>query len=256
MHIFGPVMSPVRYVRAISIVCYMLMFITQRLPPNLSIPLLELSEHFEIPPVATYATVVLWNYHTISADRSLDSLMNLKSLTTFTGTRDEEWFYLVSIAIEARGAKSIPIMLNAIAAARENNSMTVVDSLLTFADHVNDLSELLARMYEECNPSVFYFRIRPFLAGSRNMEESGLPNGVLYEDREGNKTYHKYSGGSNAQSSLIQTFDIILGVEHRPTGQHKDPSSEKLQGTAPPPQNSFIKVNKYLVLPYSRSFAF
>lgn len=138
-------------------------------------------------------------------------------------------------------------MLKAMAAARENDSTTVVDSLLMFAQHINDLSQLLARMYEECDPNVFYFRIRPFLAGSRNMEESGLPNGVLYEDGHGNKTYHKYSGGSNAQSSLIQAFDIILGIEHRPTGQRKDPDSEMLQGTAPPQQNSFIKVSKYFL---------
>lgn len=207
---------------------------------------MEISEHFEIPPVATYATVVLWNYHSTSDNKSLENLAGLRSITSFTGTRDEEWFYLVSVAIEARGAKSIPPMLKAIAAARENDSATVVDSLLQFTEHINDLSLLLARMYEECDPNVFYFRIRPFLAGSRNMEESGLPNGVLYEDGHGNKTYQKYSGGSNAQSSLIQTFDIILGVEHRPTGQRKDPDSDTLQGTAPPPQNSFIKVSKCL----------
>lgn len=227
---------------------------SQRLPPSISIPLLEISEHFEIPPVATYATVVLWNYCSTSQGQSLENLTNLRSVTSFTGTRDEEWFYLVSVAIEARGAKSIPPMLKAMAAARENDSTTVINSLTTFTQHINDLSQLLARMYEECDPNVFYFQIRPFLAGSRNMEESGLPNGVLYEDGYGNKNYHKYSGGSNAQSSLIQTFDIILGVEHRPTGQHRDPDSETLQGTAPPPQNSFIKVSKYLLPRFSLSF--
>jgi hypothetical protein len=32
--------------------------------------------------------------------------------------------------------------------------------------------------------------------------------------------------GSNAQSSLIQFFDIVLGVEHRPTGTSRNDSDK------------------------------
>lgn len=192
--------------------------------------------------MATYATVCLWNYHSLNPHQRKDLLSNLRTITTFTGTLDESWFYLISVAIEARGAASIPIMLRAIAAARENDADTVIRALAMFADHITDLGELLDRMDEGCHPNVFYFQIRPFLAGSKNMEESGLPRGVSYEDRAGNRSWQKFSGGSNAQSSLIQTFDIILGVEHRQTGERKNPSAEQLQGTAPPAQNNFIQV--------------
>ena len=49
------------------------------------------------------------------------------------------------------------------------------------------------------------------------MEDAGLPQGVLYDDGK-NPTWRQYVGGSGAQSSMIQFFDTVLGIEHRPTG--------------------------------------
>lgn len=178
----------------------------------------------------------------------VDVLENLESLITFTGTVDEAWFYLVSVAIEARGAPTIPLIIKAIAAARENDIVTVTECLSAFAERIADLRDLLGRMYEHCTPQAFYFRIRPFLAGSKNMAGAGLPHGVILEDGSGKEEYRQYSGGSNAQSSLIQFFDIALGVEHRPTGMKKDPESDKLQGTAPPPRHNFIEVRCFSVV--------
>lgn len=43
---------------------------------------------------------------------------NIMTLQTFTGSYDEQWFYLISVAIEARSAPIIPLMLEAISAAR------------------------------------------------------------------------------------------------------------------------------------------
>jgi indoleamine 2,3-dioxygenase len=227
---------------------------SERLPPAISIPLLHVSTHLEVPPVATYAAVCLWNFKPLFIDEDVDNLENLATLTTFTGSIDESWFYLISVAIEARGGPIIPIMLNAIAAARINDAASVTLCLRSFAERLDDLGSLLQRMHESCDPQVFYHRIRPFLAGSKNMAEAGLPDGVIYEDGTGVDIYRQYSGGSNAQSSLIQFFDIILGIEHRPTGEKRDPTSEsELEGTAPPPRHNFInEMRKYMPGPHRR----
>jgi indoleamine 2,3-dioxygenase len=207
-----------------------------------------------VPPVATYAAVCLWNFKPLFVDEDIDNLENLATITTFTGSSDESWFYLVSVAIEARGAPIIPLMLTAIQAARANDSKTVTACLRVFAERLDDLGTLLQRMHESCDPQVFYHRIRPFLAGSKDMAEAGLPNGVIYEDGTGTEVYRKYSGGSNAQSSIIQFFDIILGIEHRPTGEKKDVSSESdTVGTAPPPKHNFLlEMRKYMPGPHRR----
>jgi indoleamine 2,3-dioxygenase len=102
---------------------------------------------------------------------------------------------------------------------------------------------------------VFYHRVRPFLAGSKNMGDAGLPNGVMFDTGNGSTEYRQYGGGSNAQSSLIQFFDIVLGIEHRPTGVSREGSiSEKdSEGIAPTPRHGFLQeMRGYMPGPHRR----
>lgn len=212
-------------------------------------------DYLEVPPVATYAGLCLWNYRPICSDEPVDKLENLACINTFTGSSDEQWFYLVSVAIEARGAPTLPLMLKAIAAARIDNSRIVTECLQEFAERLDEISSLLQRMYEHCDPHVFYHRIRPFLAGSKNMGDAGLPHGVIYDDGSGKQEYRQYGGGSNAQSSIIQFFDIVLGIEHRPTGvtRDDDPSLNDADGVAPKPRHNFIQeMREYMPGPHRR----
>ena len=240
--------------RAYSLLCFMAHGYvwgdeqpSEFLPPSISVPLLEISEHLELPPVATYAALCLWNFKPLFLDEEIDNLENLATLNTFTGSTDESWFYLVSVAIEARGAPIIPLMLEAVAAARNGDIRMVESSLCTFAERLTDLTNLLQRMNDSCDPHVFYHRIRPFLAGSKNMAEAGLPNGVLYVDRSGNEEYRQYSGGSNAQSSLIQFFDIVLGVSHHPTGEKPETGKPSSGG-----HNFIQEMRKYMPGPHAQ----
>ncbi|CAO1597826.1 Indoleamine 2,3-dioxygenase [Xanthoria calcicola] len=227
----------------------------ERVPPPISIPYLQVCETLELPPVATYSAVCLWNFKPIFRDEPIDSLDNLSTLATYTGSLDESWFYLVSVAIEARGAPLIPLMLDAIAAARRNDSKTVTNNLQSFAERLDELGSILQKMYENCDPHVFYHRIRPFLAGGKNMAEAGLPNGVLFDDGTDGQEYRQLGGGSNAQSSLIQFFDIILGIEHRPTGEkpRQQSSGSESEGQAPPSRHNFIhEMRAYMPGPHRR----
>lgn len=215
-----------------------------RLPASISVPLLQISARLEVPPVATYAAVCLWNYKPLFLDEDIDALENLATLNTFTGSIDESWFYLVSVAIEARGAPMLALMLTAFGAARHGDSHTLARCLCAFAERLTDLTVILQRMHESCDPLIFYHRIRPFLAGSKDMAEAGLPHGLIYEDGSGTETYRQYSGGSNAQSSLIQFFDIALGIRHRPTGQTRDGGA---------PRHNFIQeMRNYMPGPHAR----
>ncbi|KAK2068804.1 hypothetical protein P8C59_003424 [Phyllachora maydis] len=222
-----------------------------RLPPALAVPLLQVSQRLEVLPVATYAGLCLWNFKPLFVDEDIDQLENLATLNTFTGSLDESWFYLVSVAIEARGAPTIPLMLDAIVAARADDAATVTRCLCTLAERLDQLGDLLQRVHENCDPSIFYHRIRPFLAGSKNMAEAGLPHGVIYDDGTGDDVYRQYSGGSNAQSSMIQFFDIVLGIQHRPTGERADAGDD--EGHGPAPKHNFImEMRRYMPGPHAR----
>ncbi|KAK0310689.1 hypothetical protein LTR01_003844 [Friedmanniomyces endolithicus] len=239
---------------------------TEWIPPPLTLPFLATCTHLELPPVATYAGLVLWNWKPLFPTEPIDALSNLDTLDTFTGSLDEKWFFLVSAAIEARGAPLIPLLLTAISAARHNDRHAVTEALRTFAERLDELGALLQRMHDNCDPHVFYHRIRPYLAGSKNMADAGLPNGVVFDNGGPmNKQRHvQFSGGSNAQSSLIQFFDVALGITHRPTGSsttpipdstaHDHPGAEqKKPRPAPPPEKSFhLEMRAYMPGPHSR----
>lgn len=236
----------------------------ERVPAPITIPFLQTCDHLELPPVATYAGLVLWNWKPLFERERTDTLANLDMLHTFTGSLDEKWFYLVSVAIEARGAPLIPMMLNAIEAARRGDRETVTSCLRTFAERLDELGLLLTKMYDNCDPHVFYHRIRPYLAGSKNMADAGLPNGVIFDNggAMNKQRYVQFSGGSNAQSSIIQFFDLVLSVEHRPTGEKKSShepqstgNSDKKMKNAPPSANFIHEMRNYMPGAHARFLA-
>jgi indoleamine 2,3-dioxygenase len=121
---------------------------------------------------------------------------------------------------------------------------------------------LLQKMHTECDPNVFYNNIRPYLAGWNNMSPAGLPHGVIYEGTtpfhtspahpiDWNTGYRTYAGGSNAQSALIQALDIVMGIDHRPTGQKRDDTEQP--GIPPPKKHEFIReMRGYMPGPHRR----
>lgn len=151
---------------------------------------------------------------------------NIKCPITFTGTSDEEWFYAISVAIEAKGGHVIPTMQHCAVAAASSDSVVVADCLQAFCKQVSEVTALLQRMNERCSPDVFYNRIRPFLAGGKGMEHVGLPDGVFFSSERQRGTWTKHSGATNAQSALIQFLDIALGVKH---GEQKGGSNVLLE---------------------------
>ncbi|EME50077.1 hypothetical protein DOTSEDRAFT_68814 [Dothistroma septosporum NZE10] len=226
-----------------------------RIPPPVTIPFMVACKRLELPPVATYAGLVLWNWKPIFDEERSDTLANLDMIHTFTGSLDEKWFYLISVAIEARAGPIIPLMLQAIEAAEKGDRAVVTECLKVFAERLDEFGAMLGRMYDQCDPYVFYHRIRPFLAGSKNMADAGLPNGVIFDNGGpiNKQQYVQFSGGSNAQSSILQFFDIVLGVEHRPTGDKKVPITEQVGKKPEKPSANFIhEMRQYMPGPHAQ----
>ncbi|KAI1063051.1 hypothetical protein LB507_005591 [Fusarium sp. FIESC RH6] len=195
------------------------------LPPQITVPFLAVSKHLELPPVLSYAAANLWNFTSSSSD--FTNLSHLSTLHSFTGTESESWFLLISVAMEARAGSIIPRMMEALEAVKSRDYATIISALEELKTCIDSVGVLLERMYEKCDPHTFYYKIRPFLAGSKNMEAAGLPNGVFYDEGDGKGEWRHLRGGSNGQSSLIQFFDIVLGVEHIPTGNNTAAKGER-----------------------------
>ncbi|KAJ6171440.1 Indoleamine 2-3-dioxygenase [Penicillium chermesinum] len=208
------------------------------LPPSISKPFLEISAHLGLPPCATYAGLTLWNFDAAPGADITDP-DSLSTITSFTGTQDEAWFMLISVAIEAKGGKLITLMLDAIEAATQHNISQLTALLCRFTDVLQDVTATLKRMYEKERS-----------AGSKNMAVAGLPNGVFYDIGNGNGEWRQYSGGSNAQSSLIQTFDIFLGVTHPATGDKEKETDQKALKSKGP--GYIEQMRDYMPAPHKR----
>ncbi|TGJ78408.1 hypothetical protein E0Z10_g10359 [Xylaria hypoxylon] len=224
------------------------------LPPSITVPFLQVSNHLDLSPVATYAALNLWNFSSTGED--FTDLNNLKALHTFSGTEDESWFYVLSVAVEARGARIISLMLQAMDVIKHKDYETVTHALRNMATCIRQLTQLLDRMSEKCDPMVFYHQIRPFLAGTKNMGAAGLPNGVFYDEGDGIGHWRQLRGGSNGQSSLIQFFDLVLGIDHTSTGNHKTSKESSKPAKSTPGELSFHEeVRLYMPGPHRKFLA-
>jgi indoleamine 2,3-dioxygenase len=184
--------------------------VSKSLPRNISIPWVRVSEHLGLPPVITHCDVVLNNWTKIDIRGPLE-LSNLRTIHSFsTAEKDEEWFSLITVQIELEAAPAIRCIVQAQRSVLEDDAESLGECLEIITNSLKQMETVLLRMYERCNPSVFYNEIRPFLAGWKGMK--ALPQGLIYEGVS--ETPMQFAGGSAAQSSTIQCFSEGLGIDY------------------------------------------
>ncbi|KAI0750068.1 tryptophan 2,3-dioxygenase [Daedaleopsis nitida] len=224
-----------------------------RIPPPVTVPLLQVCAQLQLPPVLTYSDDVLYNWAFKAPPASnimfapKAELHNLRCLTLFTGTRDEEEFYLSSARIELRGVEALSLMRSIMDEAFVGDHIAhrrITTYLHVLAGVIKDMQKLLADVRDGCDPSVFYNEIRPWFKGadSDTLGRKWIFDGIaldptLEEPKE-------LSGPSAGQSSMIHALDIFLGVDqysHSNFHAHGRPSasmgktSGKSEGTARSP---------------------
>lgn len=240
------------------------------IPPPISIPLLQVSQELVLPPLLTYSDDVLYNWtylnppstsHTpISipdSDSTTDPLFlppapvptidNLRCLTLFTSTNDESEFYLSSARIELAGVRALALMRESMDEAFVGDALAlrrIAQYLKQLAIVLHEMTTLLLRVREGCDPEFFYRQIRPWFKGQDSMP--GARKWVFegIEDVEGLKSPTELSGPSAGQSALIHAIDIFLGVDHYSTNAGKQDaaavlrSTSSTQPTSPPPASA------------------
>ncbi|KAH6609735.1 indoleamine 2 [Trichoderma cornu-damae] len=208
------------------------------LPPSVTVPYLGVSAHLELPPALTYAGANLWNFSCKGDD--FTKLEDLSTLLSFTGTESESWFLLISVAMEAKAGYILHTMTRALEAVKARDYPVITEGLGELKSCIEHVGALLERMYERCDPLIFYHQIRPFLAGSKNMEAAGLPRGVFYDEGNGKGEWRQLRGGSNGQSSLIQFFDVVLGVDHNGHSDTEKSFHSEVRDYMPGPHARFL----------------
>ena len=201
----------------------------RKIPPPVAVPWHRVAHALGRPPIVSHASIVLRNWRRIDPDGPL-ALDNLETLQRFGGSPDEQWFYLIPAAMEARGAAALVAIAKARDAVDNEHVEDLTGELETIGTITGELTEILLRTQEQCDPYIFYKRVRPYLAGWPEP-------GIVYEGVS--ETPVRLAGGSAAQSSLFQALDAALGVNH----EHEDsrPFLLAMRGHMPPRHRAFLE---------------
>ena len=189
-----------------------------RIPAPIALPLLQICVQLQLPPVITYSDDVLYNWALkVPSTEQTPALDNLRCLTMFTGTRDEEEFYLASARIELRGVDALEIMratMDELFVGDTLAARRITRYLQSLVRVLDDLARLLLAIRDGCDPDVFYHAIRPWFNGADSGSKEWTFEGLDDDAGMGLRVPSELSGPSAAQSSLIQALDTFLGIDH------------------------------------------
>lgn len=190
------------------------------IPYFLGMPYYNVCKNIGILPVLTHSAVDLFNWSFVNTNKDWDyeptneekkekkckiAFKNVMVNYSLSDTIDEHWFYLIMIAIEFIGAKMINT-INCINISIEKKNINHLEFLLNdLSKQIEKSTDTVKKMYEHCNPDIFFNLIRIYLQG---YDTKYFPDGLKVEDSD--ITILNYRGGSAAQSSLIQCLDVLL----------------------------------------------
>eukprot|EP00929_Paragymnodinium_shiwhaense_P067893 TRINITY_DN34126_c0_g1_i1.p1 TRINITY_DN34126_c0_g1~~TRINITY_DN34126_c0_g1_i1.p1 ORF type:complete len:531 (+),score=93.90 TRINITY_DN34126_c0_g1_i1:78-1595(+) len=195
------------------------------LPAALAVPFHEAATLLGLPPVLTHAAVDLWNWEVVPPNEEevpvsvLEPSVCLQQdafrcLNTMTGTKDEEWFYCTSTAVQILLG---PVVVGAYSVFSEAvpamDCVAVSGFLSDCLRGLEEANKVMDRLSQHTTSEVFWNDMRPFLQGFGDV--AGLEDGLVYE---GVSAYagkpQKFAGASAAQSTAIPVVDCVLGVVH------------------------------------------
>ena len=203
-----------------------------RLPAHLAEPLVRLAVNLDRPPILSYASYCLHNWRRLDPFGPV-ALGNIALLQNFSlagdGKSDEDWFILVHVDIEARAGAALQAVSNAKIVMEANDSAALMSLLETTAASLHAMNTTMNRMPEGCSADVYFRKVRPYIFGF---------NDIIYEGCFGNKP-QTYRGETGAQSSIVPTMLMALGIRHKNSLLTKH--LEDMQTYMPTPHRQFIR---------------
>ena len=177
------------------------------IPKNISKTWYKISQKLDRPPILSYASYALNNWKLQDVNKPFD-LENIRILQNFLGGMDEDWFIMIHIAIEHE-AKEILNNLKTYYLDKNEDQSYLENALVS----IKKINQIMNRMPENCDPFIYYNRVRPYIFGWKN--NPATPNGVIYEGvEEYGGTPQLFRGETGAQSSIVPALDVLLGVAH------------------------------------------
>ncbi len=198
-----------------------------RIPAGVAVPLVQLADMVERPPILSYSGYVLCNWERVDPDGGI-TVDNTRLVQNFLGNKDKSWFIRIHVDIEARAADALTNIQKAADAASRDDAAVLETALTAVHRSLTRMIESFHRMPEGCNSDVYYFKVRPYIFGFTD---------VIYEGAFDDQP-QSFRGQTGAQSSIVPALVAALGLRHETTGltQHLDIMKQHM----PKPHREFI----------------
>jgi len=180
-----------------------------RIPAGVAVPLVQLNDMAERPPILTYASHNLANWRKIDPLGAVE-VENLEQIQQFLHVPDAAWFSLIHIEIEAEAAEAITAIQTASDAISQADSAGVIAALEAVVHSLDQMMRTFARMKEGCDTDVYYQTIRAYMFGFDDIIYEGV-------SRFGDKPM-SFRGETGAQSTVIPALVAALGIQHQENG--------------------------------------
>ena len=181
----------------------------RHIPAGVAVPLVQLAEFLERPPILPYASTALCNFVRIDPDGEY-ATGNMRVIQKIVDIPDESWFHLTHTEIEAHAADMLFACIDATGQIDNDDDAGVEQSLAGIPGAFERMSRTFKRIAKGCKPETYYHTMRPYLFGF---------NDIVYE---GVKKYggrpQTFRGQTGAQSSAIPSVQAFLGLRHEHGG--------------------------------------
>ena len=183
------------------------------LPANLGRPMCALADRLGQAPLLPYSGYVLDNWFRLDKSGPI-TLDNIAMHQNFLGGVDENWFVLVHVAIEAEAGVLLDNAAKLVSVAEDRDEGEATRLLREMDEAWERIYGHFARMPEQCDPYVYFHRVRPYIHGWAN--NPALEGGGLVYD--GIERYEgkpqAFRGQTGSQSSIVPAMDALFQVGH------------------------------------------
>ena len=180
----------------------------KHIPKNVAVALYDLSKKAGRRfPILSYDLYALNNWRRIDPTGPIN-VENLDTIQKFVKIRDEPWFILIHVEIEAKASRAIRAIGNLQQAVLRHDTDSLKLALDTIVESLGSMIDTLRRMPEGNSPDVYAFAFRPYIQ---------MFQGITYEGVKELPPMPTFRGETGAQSSIIPSLDVALGVKHAKT---------------------------------------
>ena len=175
------------------------------LPRNIAVPLVQACRLLRRPPILSYDGYALYNWRRLDLAGPI-ALGNIDTFQNFVHLYDEHWFILVHVEIEALAASILSALGQIKTALRQQDEAQLNSALAIVATTVWRQVQVLRRIPERMDPSLYYKTFRPYIRFFENVVYEGVDQQPL-----------NFRGETGAQSSIMPTLVALLKIDHKPS---------------------------------------